>query len=74
MYISEKGKISDPVHYSASLTSAYQILDVIFKNEDTYRLNLYEQAFAAKRLEADQLFYTYARPAKKTGDANKAKP
>lgn len=74
MYIAEKGKISDPAHYSASLTSAYQILDVIFKNEDTYRLNLYEQAFAAKRLEADQLFYTYARPAKKTGDANKAKP
>ncbi len=72
-YITEKGKISDPTSYSASLISAYSVLDSIFKNEDTYRLNLYEQAFAAKRLEANQLFYTYLRPITKAVVEDKGK-
>lgn len=80
-FILENSKLSDPAAFAASLNSAYEILDCIFKNEDRYRLNLYEQAFAAKRSEADQLFYTYFRtvrkpsdpPKKATGDASQVR-
>ncbi len=70
-FVSENSKLSDPAAFAASLNSAYDILDYIFKNEDRYRLNLYEQAFAAKRSEADQLFYTYLRPVRKPSDPPK---
>jgi hypothetical protein len=73
-YMTESGGVSDKKNFTASLSSAYEILDRIFYNEEAYRLKLYEQAFAAKRLEAEQLFYTYLHPTQKVIGLKKEKP